>query len=57
MNIKLAPSEIEDLIDHQRFFPVYHMNKKHWITIPFGFGTDTDEILRLTDKSYCLVRR
>ena len=57
LNIKLEPSEVEALVDKKRYFPVYHMNKKHWITIPFGGYVETDKILELIDKSYKLTGR
>ena len=33
LNIKLPPAKIEQLVDMQHFYPAYHMNKKHWLTV------------------------
>lgn len=57
LNIKLEPDEVKALVDNKHYFPVYHMNKKHWITIPFGEFVKTDKILELIDKSYNLTGR
>lgn len=55
INIKLKPGEIQSLIDNINYFPAYHMNKKHWITIFLNKNTDLDTLKELIEKSYKLV--
>lgn len=33
LNIKLPPAKILQMVDRQHFYPAYHMNKKHWLTV------------------------
>lgn len=39
---KADPEEIQRLIDHDRYFPAYHMDKVHWISILLDKETDMD---------------
>ena len=55
MNIKLNPSEIDELVKMDGFYRAYHMNKKYWITISLDETLDDKVILDLIDKSYKLV--
>lgn len=56
LNVKLNPNEIALLIDKVAYFPAYHMNKKHWCTIPLDDTLDTDEICFRVNESYSLVK-
>ena len=33
LDLHLSPQKIKELIDYKTYFPAYHMNKLHWITI------------------------
>ena len=57
LNIKMKPDTVLELTDGKRYFPAYHMNKKHWITVLLGGGVDTEEILRHIDESYRLAHK
>ncbi len=52
INIKLEPSEVEDLLKLDGFYPAYHMNKKSWITIILNNSISDEKILKLMEKSY-----
>ena len=56
INLHNSPEEIEKLIDNKRYFPAYHMNKKHWCTICLDGTVELEKIYRLTDISYELVK-
>lgn len=43
--------------DGERFFPGYHMNKKHWFTVLLDGSVPDDEICRLLDESYVLAAK
>lgn len=57
VNIKLPPEKVLDLIDRVHFYPAYHMNKKHWITIVLDKEVDEPLVQQLLDESYGLVER
>lgn len=57
LNIKNKPEKITDLIDHQRYFPAYHMNKKYWISVLIDNSLDEMMIYQLIDESYDLVEK
>lgn len=56
LNVKLNPDEIALLTDRVSYFPAYHMNKKHWCTIPLDGTLDIDEICFRIGQSYDLVK-
>ncbi|MDO4778847.1 MAG: MmcQ/YjbR family DNA-binding protein [Tissierellia bacterium] len=55
INLKLNPEKIERLIDFKMYFPAYHMNKRHWITVILDKNSDIENIKDLVDESYKLV--
>ena len=56
INLHNSPEEIEKLIDNKKYFPAYHMNKKHWCTICLDGTVELEKIYRLIDISYELVK-
>ena len=52
INIKLEPSEIEDLLKLNGFYPAYHMNKKNWISIILNNTISDENIMNLIEQSY-----
>ena len=57
VNIKLPPAKVLDLIDMVHFYPAYHMNKKHWITIVLDKEVDEPLVQQLLEESYGLVEK
>ena len=57
VNIKLPPEKVLGLIDRVHFYPAYHMNKKHWITIVLNKEVDEPLVQQLLDESYGLVEK
>ena len=57
VNIKLPPAKVLDLIDRVHFYPAYHMNKKHWITIVLDKEVDEPLVQQLLEESYGLVEK
>ena len=57
VNIKLPPEKVLDLIDRVHFYPAYHMNKKHWITIVLDKEVDEPLVQQLLEASYGLVEK
>ena len=56
IDLRAAPEVIENLVDNSRFFPGWHMNKKHWYTIILDGTVSVDEICRKVDESYLLAK-
>ncbi|WP_335934936.1 MmcQ/YjbR family DNA-binding protein [Fusobacterium polymorphum] len=56
INLHNSPEEIEKLIDNKKYFPAYHMNKKHWCTICLDGTVELEEIYKLIDISYELAK-
>lgn len=57
IDLRAEPDEISCLVDNVRVFVGYHMNKKHWITIPLYGVLPVNEICKLIDKSYFLANK
>ncbi|EUB27082.1 MmcQ/YjbR family DNA-binding protein [Fusobacterium sp. CM22] len=56
INLHNIAEEIEKLTDNKRYFPAYHMNKKHWCTICLDGTVELKEIYKLIDVSYELAK-
>ena len=57
LDLRMTPEDIEKTVDGIKYFPGYHMNKKHWITICLDGMVSTEEILSKIDESYSLARK
>lgn len=55
IDLRMEPEEIAGLVDHVKYFPGYHMNKKHWITICLDGSVRTEEIFWRIDRSHQLA--
>ena len=58
INLKLDPIMISSLISKEGFYPAYHMNKEHWVSIDLNnkklIG---DEVLSLIQLSFEIVNK
>lgn len=52
IDLKGEPEKIDKLVDNKRYFRGYHMNKKHWYTIPLDGTVPLEEIKSQIDESY-----
>ena len=57
LDLRIEPTELTALIDEEKYFFGYHMNKKHWLTICLNGSVPTDEIYRRLDRSYELATK
>ena len=53
MNVKCDPILIGSLLLDTGFYPAYHMNKTHWITV--SPDADEDKVKMLIDMSFSLT--
>ncbi|MCL2281158.1 MAG: MmcQ/YjbR family DNA-binding protein [Dehalococcoidia bacterium] len=54
LDLRIRSEDIEHIIDREKYFSGYHMNKKHWITICLDDSVPMDEIFQRIDTSYNL---
>ena len=57
VDLRFDVDELPLKVDGKRYFPGYHMNKKHWITILLDGSVPLAEILDYVDKSYALAKK
>lgn len=57
LDLRINPDEMESTVDNIRYFPGYHMNKKHWYTICLDGTVGMDEICCRIDESYKLAKK
>ena len=53
--LRLQPERMAETVDHKRYFPGWHMNKKSWYTIILDGTVPTAEIGRRLEESYRLA--
>lgn len=57
INVKCPPDMIGILRSGKGFFPAYHMNKEHWISILLDGSVEKESVKQLIDLSYELTKR
>lgn len=57
LDIRINPEEIEMVVDGRNYFPGYHMNKKHWVTICLDGSVSMGEIFKRIDESYAIATK
>ncbi len=57
IDLRMSPEEITRRVDKKRYFPGYHMNKKHWVTICLDGSVEAQEIFKRIDESYLLAQK
>ena len=55
INVRCNTDIIQSVIDYKSYFPAYHMNKKHWISIIFDNSLDIKKIQKFIDNSFILA--
>lgn len=57
VDLRCDPEKLEKLVDNRRYFKGYHMNKKHWLTMPLDGTVPFGEISSRLDESYLLAKK
>ena len=52
IDLRYPKDKIKQVIDSDKIFPGYHMNKESWITIRLNGDVSTKKIFELIDNSY-----
>ncbi len=56
VDLRADPAELSALLDGERILPGWHMNKKHWISVPLDGRVPFEEVASLLDKSFLLAK-
>ena len=56
LNLKCDPILQGSLLDGRRYFPGYHMNKEHWLTVVLDGSVSMEELKPLIDFSFDLTK-
>ncbi len=54
IDLRYQKDNIKEIIDNNKIYEGYHMNKDNWITIRLNESVDIKEIFKLIDNSYAL---
>ncbi len=57
IDLRGYPDEIALAIDNQKYYPAYHMNKKHWYTICLDESVSMAELFKWIDDSFLLAQK
>ena len=57
LNLKCDPIMTYSLIDNQKIFRAYHMNKEHWSMVKVGKDADETQIMQMVYDSYQLTKK
>lgn len=52
LDLKILPEDIEKIVDNEKYFLGYHMNKKHWFSIILDGSVEIEKIFEFIDNSY-----
>lgn len=56
IDLRMQAENIPALVDGKKFFPGWHMNKKHWFTIILDGSVSFDKICKKIDESWNLAK-
>ena len=56
LDVRVDPTELPLLVDKKRIFPGWHMNKKHWVSIPLDGTVPLEEVIEYVEESWHLAK-
>ena len=57
LNLRALPDELDALVDSEKYFRGWHMNKRHWLTLTLDDALADEEIFSRLEQSYRLAAR
>ncbi|WP_235942374.1 MmcQ/YjbR family DNA-binding protein [Yersinia thracica] len=57
LNLRASPETVAGIIDNRRYFPAYHMNKKHWLSLCLENSLSLEELYLRIDHSYAIAAK
>lgn len=55
IDLRADKTKMDSIVDNEKYFPGWHMNKKSWYTIILDGSVSTSEIINRIDESYMLA--
>lgn len=52
LNLRIVPEELDKLVDNEKYFRGWHMNKRSWMTLRLDDTLTDDELLTRLEQSY-----
>ncbi len=56
VNLKCDPLLVDAMRQEPGFFPAYHMNKTHWITVALDGSADDEKLRFVLERSFDLTK-
>lgn len=56
IDLRCEPELLQNIVDNERYYPGWHMNKRHWYTIILDGSVPLEQICRKIDESYLLAK-
>lgn len=56
LDVRADPAELPLLVDGVRILPGWHMNKKHWVTLPLDGTVPFEEVCEYLEESWHLAK-
>lgn len=57
IDLRLDPAQMEETVDHKKYFPGWHMSKKSWYTMILDGSVPTEELFQRIEQSYHLANK
>lgn len=57
LNLKATPEALKAQLDGVHFFPAFHMNKTHWLSVKLDEDVDFEVVKRLIKQSFQLTQK
>lgn len=57
IDVRVSPDKLPQLIDNKNYFPGYHMNKRHWLTVSLESSVAIETFYHFIDDSYTLAKK
>lgn len=56
LDLRNSSEKVEKIVDHKKYYPGWHMNKKYWYTIILDESVSIEEIYKCIDESYQMTK-
>lgn len=56
IDLRCEPELLKNIVDNKRYYPGWHMNKRHWYTIILDGSVPLEQICHKIDESYLLAK-
>ena len=57
LNVRIEPEELDNLVDDEKYFRGWHMNKRSWLTVRLDDCLTDDELFTRLERSYQLAKK